>query len=551
MREAQRLKEQALQVNARRVGKPGSPTELIQLAMEDVTDERVARRLMQASEQRYRRLFESARDGILILDAGTMAIIDSNPYMSELLGYTNEEFREKQLWEIGLFKDKAESEAAIEILREKGYVRYEDLPLQSDKGHVQEVEFICNVYTEAGRQVAQCNIRDITERKQMERQIQDQARALADASQRKDEFLAMLSHELRNPIAPIFSALHLIGQQGGENDVQREARCVVERQVRHLSRLVDDLLEVSRITTGQIRLHLERVDINGIVRRSIERVEPLIKRREQALTVSLAGDLLWLRVDSGRLEQVIGNLLDNASKYTEAQGQIWLTVESEDDHAVIRIRDDGVGIAADLIPHIFDLFTQADKSLARSEGGLGIGLALVKNLVALHRGTVEAHSDGLGRGSTFVVRLPLADRTENPTEPAPPPPSATATEGLRILVVDDSQDSARMSAMLLRSWGHEVRVAHDGPSALERATGFRPEVILLDIGLPGMDGFEVARHIRHQPHLEGVRLVAVTGYGQDTDRRRSEEAGFDVHLVKPVEPAALQALLAGFKPAMD
>jgi len=344
------LNARRLHINARRIRKPGAPTALILLAIEDVTDERVSLRRMQASEQRYRRLFESARDGILILDAEKMEIIDSNPYMSELLGYTKEEFCEKQLWEIGLFRDKKESEAAIETLREKGYVRYEDLPLENAEGQVQEVEFICNVYTEAGHKVAQCNIRDITERKGLERQIHDQARALADTSQRKDEFLAMLSHELRNPIAPIFSALHLIGQQDNENEVQREARGVVERQVRHLSRLVDDLLEVSRITTGQIRLHLDRVSVNNIVKRSIERVAPLIKRREQELTVSLSDDVLWLHADSGRLEQVIGNILDNASKYTEVGGLIWLTVESVDNHAVIWIRDNGVGIAAPCFP---------------------------------------------------------------------------------------------------------------------------------------------------------------------------------------------------------
>ncbi len=542
-----RLNARRVRINARRVRKPGAPTELILLAIEDVTDERLARRLMQASEQRYRRLFESARDGILILDAGTMGIIDANPYMSELLGYSKEDLCEKQLWEIGLFQDKAESEAAIETLREKGYVRYEDLPLESDEGDVQEVEFICNVYTEDGREVAQCNIRDITERKRLERQIHDQARALADASQRKDEFLAMLSHELRNPIAPIFSALHLIGQQGSENEVQREARGVIERQVRHLSRLVDDLLEVSRITTGRIRLHLERVDVNGIVTRSLERVQPLIERREQELTVSLTDDILWLDADSGRLEQVIGNLLDNASKYTKARGRIWLTVESVDHHAVIRIRDNGIGIVDALLPHLFDLFTQADKSLDRSEGGLGIGLALVKSLVALHRGTAEAHSDGIGHGSEFVVRLPLAPKKAVPG-PAPTQPPTTNGAPLRVLVVDDNQDMARMSAMLLRSWGHDVRVAHDGPDALERAAGFHPHAILLDIGLPNMDGYEVARHLRQNPHVETVKLVAVTGYGNDDDRKRSQEAGFDHHLVKPVEPADLRTLLAGFKP---
>ncbi len=533
-----------MRLNARRVRKPDDHSELILLAIEDVTDARIAQRRVRDSEQRYRRLFESARDGILILDAGTMTIVDANPYMSELLGYSHEEFEGKQLWEIGLFQDKAESEAAVRTLREVGYVRYEDLPLESEAGVVREVEFVCNVYEEDGRQVAQCNIRDITERRRLERQIHEQARALADAGRRKDEFLAMLSHELRNPMAPIFNALQLIGQLNGENVLQREARGVIERQVRHLSRLVDDLLEVSRITTGRIRLHIERVDLNGVVRRALERAQPLIDRREQRITVSLPDRVLWLRADAARLEQIVGNLLNNASKYGQVGGHIGLTIESEGGHAVLRVRDDGIGMAPDLVPHIFDLFTQADKSLDRAEGGLGIGLALVKNLVELHRGAVEAFSAGTGRGSEFVVRLPLASGDEVPLTPAPAqPPTATAAP-LKVLVVDDSEDATRMSAMLLRSWGHEVRVAHDGATALERAAGFYPHVILLDIGLPGMDGYEVARQVRQTPHLEDVRLVAVTGYGQETDRQRSQEAGFDVHLVKPVESADIKAMLA-------
>lgn len=537
-----------MQLNACRVREPGGQSELILLAIQDVTGGQIAQRRLEASEERYRRLFESARDGILILDAGTMAVIDANPYMSEMLGYSREEFVGKELWEIGLFRDKSESEATVRQLREEGYVRYDNLPLKSQSGKVQEVEFVCNVYEEDGREVAQCNIRDITERRRLERQVQEQTRELAAAGRRKDEFLAMLSHELRNPMAPIFNALELIGQQGGENELQREARGVIERQVRHLARLVDDLLEVSRITTGRIRLHKERVDVGVVVRRALERVQPLMERRGQTVALSLPEDVVWLDADATRLEQVVGNLLNNASKYTEPGGHVWLGAEQVDGHAVLRVRDDGIGMPPDLVPHIFDLFTQADTSLDRSEGGLGIGLALVKNLVGLHRGSVEARSDGIGRGSEFVVRLPLASASASLAEPDLPEPTAE-TDLLRVLVVDDNTDAARMSAMLLRTWGHEVRTADDGPAALDRAAGFRPDVILLDIGLPDMDGYEVARHVRQNPLHSDVRLVAVTGYGQDSDRRRSEEAGFDVHLVKPVEATDLKELLAGIHPA--
>ncbi len=535
-------------VNALRVRNSGNHSNLILLAIEDVTQRKRSEADLQVSEIRYRRLFESARDGILILDAATMKIVDSNPYMHEMLGYSHEQFLGKELWEIGLFQDKSESQIAVQTLRETGYVRYEDLPLESEHGKVQDVEFICNVYLEGGHEVAQCNIRDITQRKQMERQIREQARELAQASRRKDEFLAMLSHEFRNPMAPMFNALQLMGQEKGENELQREARGVIARQVRHLSRLTDDLLEVSRITTGRIGLHLERIDVNGIVQRAVERLQPNIERRQQELSVTLAEGVIWLEADGARLEQVIGNLLNNASKYNNPNGRIWLTVVSQDHHAIVRVKDNGIGMSSELLPDIFDLFTQADKSLDRAEGGLGIGLALVKSLVELHRGTVEVQSEGIGRGSEFIVRLPMASDGHARQEPTSTQPKATASESLRILVVDDNVDAAKMCAMLLRTWGHEVRTAHNGPDALQRATGFHPQVILCDIGLPNMDGYEVARHIRQKPHLEGVRLVAVTGYGQDTDKQRSEEAGFDHHMVKPVESADLKDLLAGIHP---
>jgi PAS domain S-box-containing protein len=545
-----RIGARVMRLNARQVHGVRDYSKLILLAFEDVTAGREAAKQIENSEQRYRRLFESARDGILILDSPSMVIVDANPYMSELLGYSKEELCGKHLWEIGLFQDKFESEAAIQTLREKGYVRYEDLPLESEEGVVREVEFICNVYQEGDQQVAQCNIRDITDRKHMERQIHDQARALADAARRKDEFLAMLSHELRNPMAPIFSALHLLGRQNGESELHREARSVVGRQMRHLKRLVDDLLEISRISTGRIRLQPERVEVNALVRFAAERIEPGIRRRQQTLSISECDESLWLVADATRLEQVLANLLENASKYTDAGGSIWLSVDSEAGHAVIRVRDDGIGVSQELLPHLFDLFTQADKSLDRSDGGLGIGLALVKSLVELHRGTVKAHSNGAGRGSEFTVRLPL----ESGLSALPHEESAAASEvvtaGLSILVVDDNQDAAKMSAILLRSWGHDVRVAHDGLEALERATRFLPQVVLLDIGLPNMDGYEVARNLRQDPRLQNLTIAAITGYGQDEDRTRSRDAGIDHHLVKPVEVSDLKSLLADIQTAV-
>ena len=534
--------QKAMLLNSRRIRQAGRHSDLIPPATAHVTETRLTQQALAVSEVRYRRLFESARDGILILDAASMRIIDSNPFMHELLGYDRDQLDGKQLWEIGLFKDKSESQAAVRALRKDGYVRYEDLPLESAGGIVQEVEFICNVYLEDNCEVAQCNIRDITERKQMERQLHEQAKLMADANRRKDEFLAMLSHELRNPMAPIFNALHLIGLSGQENEIQRDARGIIERQIRHLSSLVNDLLDVSRISTGKIRLHLERESIKGIVERAVERLRPTIERRQQDLTVSVPDGVLWLVADAGRLEQAVGNLLDNASKYNDSGGGIWLTVEQEGAQAVIRVRDNGVGMDAKLLSHVFDLFTQADRSLNRAGGGMGVGLALVKNLVELHRGSVEARSEGLGNGSEIVLRLPIAGKDGVAHEPPTPLPQEP-TSALRVLVVDDSVDSARACAMLMRAWGHDCCLAHDGAEALRQAVDYHPHVILLDIGLPVVDGYEVARRIRSVQSLDGVRVLAVTGYGTDSDRRLTKEAGFDAHLIKPVDPDSLRAAL--------
>lgn len=373
-------------------------------------------------------------------------------------------------------------------------------------------------------------------------QMQEQAAALSDLHRRKDEFLAMLSHELRNPLAPIANAVQLLRLQKDESQLQQLARTIIERQVGQLTRLVDDLLEVSRITTGRIHLHQERVTLNGVVVNAVETVRPLIGHCRHALKTSLSPQPILLYGDAARLEQVVVNLLTNAAKYTEVGGHIWLSVQQEGDEAVLRVRDTGVGIAPELLPRIFDLFTQAERSLDRSEGGLGIGLCLVQRLVELHRGRVEAYS-ALGQGSEFVVRLPVM-ATSVPQLSATTTEAAQPTASLRVLVVDDNVDAAQSLAMLLRASRQEVRTAHDGPTALEAALAYRPDVVLLDIGLPGLNGYEVAKRIRQQPVLQNVVLVAMTGYGQETDQQRSQEAGFDHHLVKPADFGKVQKILA-------
>jgi PAS domain S-box-containing protein len=372
--------------------------------------------------------------------------------------------------------------------------------------------------------------------------------ALKEADRRKDEFLAMLAHELRNPLAPVLNALHLLTMPGADAAVVGRARDVMKRQVHHLVRLVDDLLDVSRIMRGKIELRKEPVDLADVVARAVEAAQPVIESRGQELTVRLPPEPVRLEADPVRLAQVVGNLLNDSAKFTAGAGRIELTAAREGEEVVVRVRDTGVGIPTDLLPQVFDAFVQADRSLDRSQGGLGIGLTLVRRLVELHGGRVEAHSAGPGRGSEFVVRLP-----------ALPPQAAGARAGAggrgaeaapavprrRVLVVDDNANTADSLALLLRLAGHDVRVAHDGSSALEAARAERPDAVFLDLGMPGMDGYEVARRLRQESGLEGVRLVALTGWGKDEDRRRTREAGFDQHLVKPADLPAVQAVLAG------
>jgi PAS domain S-box-containing protein len=375
--------------------------------------------------------------------------------------------------------------------------------------------------------------------------IDDRKRAedgLRDADRRKDEFLAMLAHELRNPLAPIRNAVTMMALAEDDREAQRWSREVIDRQVQHLSSLVDDLLDVGRITQGKITLTKAPLSVRTFLTAAVEASHPLIAARKHRLEVALPEEMLWVEGDPTRLAQVISNLLNNAAKYTPEGGHIRLSVGRDGDEAVIRVKDSGEGIAPEMLPRVFDLFSQASQSIDRSEGGLGIGLTLVKRLVEMHGGTVEARSDGLGHGSEFVVRLPLL-RSEVPVTPPPGGEAPGPGRPRRILVVDDSRDSADTLARLLRRLGHEVEVAYEGPSAYAAAVALVPDIVLLDIGLPGMDGYEVARRLRAEPSLDGVCLVALTGYGSEADRRRSTAVGFDTHLVKPVEFGALRRLL--------
>jgi PAS domain S-box-containing protein len=533
-------------LNARRIRRDHlpEPRDRILLAIEDVTERRQAEERMAASELHYRRLFETARDAILILDGDTGKIIDANSFMSELTGYDQDYFLGKELWQIGLFEDIEASQRAFQELQREEYIRYQHLPLRTRDGRQVEVEFISNVYQVDGQRITQCNIRDVTERQRMEREIQQQAHELVDLDRRKDEFLAMLSHELRNPLAPIANALQLLRLGQGDASIQQEALDTLDRQVATIARLVDDLLDVSRVTTGRIQLQQTDVDLNALVRGAADPFRTQMAERQQEFSVSLSGTPLWVHGDPTRLEQVVVNLLSNSLKYTPEGGQVWLTVVEEGNEAVIRVRDSGKGIEASLLPHIFELFSQGERGLDRQQGGLGIGLPLVKSLVEMHGGTVTAQSEGHSRGSEFVVRLPA---TSSPVPQAVASLEVTtepAARSLRVLLVDDVADTRIVFGRLLEILGHQVRTAGDGPSALEAALEFRPDMVLLDIGLPGMDGYEVVQRMRQEPALQNVVLVAVTGYGQQSDRQRSEEAGFEHHLVKPPDIDTLQQLLA-------
>jgi signal transduction histidine kinase/CheY-like chemotaxis protein len=372
------------------------------------------------------------------------------------------------------------------------------------------------------------------------RQHEQAAKRLAAADQAKDDFLAVLSHELRNPLGAIQIAAQTIRLGQASQPAVQRATEVVDRQVKHVARLLDDLLDVSRITRGRIELRKSPVYLATVVAGALDTSRALIEARGHALTISLPEEPVRLEADPTRLEQIVTNLLDNAAKYTPPQGHIAVTATREEHDLVLRVRDTGIGISSAMLPHVFDLFTQGDRSLAHSQGGLGIGLTLVRKLVDLHGGTVTVHSEGLGRGSEVAIRLPLGTPFQAPSEPA----IARRGPSRHILVIEDNPDAREMLRILLEVDGHRVEVAEDGRQGVKMARSSRPEVALVDIGLPGLDGYEVARQMRALLGRQ-VRLVALTGYGQPEDRRRAAEAGFDAHLIKPVSAEQIEEILEG------
>ena len=384
----------------------------------------------------------------------------------------------------------------------------------------------------------------LAERARVEEALREANARLADADRRKDEFIAILSHELRNPLAPICYALPLV-RRDELDESGRRAIAVIERQVNHLTRLVDDLLDVSRITRGKIELRQEHVSLGSVLTSAVEAASPAVAAGRHTLKLSVPDEPIWLQADPARVAQIVTNLLNNSAKYTPRGGQITLETTREGREAVVRVRDTGIGIPSDALPRLFEMFHQVTARADKSAGGLGIGLSLVKRLVEMHGGSVEVYSAGVGQGAEFVVRLPIADEVE-----APEVRQETHAPGggrrLKVLVVDDNADLVDMLAAVVANLGHDVRKALDGRTALSAATVYRPDVVLLDLGLPVMNGIEVARELRRSPNGGGLRLVALTGWGQPEDRRQTGEAGFDEHLTKPTDPKTLAALLARF-----
>ena len=522
---------------------PG-PTRIV-IVHDNITERKLAEEALRASEAFSRSILENSPDCVKVLDAeGRVVDINANGRcLMEIDDFATVEGRPWcELWPA---EGLSEILAAIGAARSGGTGRFQRY-CPTAKGTPKWWDVIVAPIRDAEGEVVRfvSVSRDVTERKLDELKLREQTVALAEADRRKNEFLAMLSHELRNPLAPIANALHLVKLQPDNRAVRERAHRLIERQVAQMTHLIDDLMEVSRITSGRVQLRRELVDLNAVVDRAVETAYPLISSHKHELDVARSPGPYWVHGDLARLEQVVVNLLTNAAKYTADGGRIRVSVRREGDACVLRVQDTGVGIAPELLPHVFELFTQADRALDRSQGGLGIGLALVKSLTELHGGRAEATSTP-GSGSEFVLHLPAVAPPPPPT-PAPPTRDvpAPAERSLRVLVVDDNIDAAESLAMLLQASGHDVRTAHTGPTGAEAALGYKPQAVLLDIGLPGLDGYQVAKLIRGHFDRGQTTLIALTGYGQETDREKSREAGFDHHLLKPADFDRVLEILA-------
>ena len=493
----------------------------------DVTEHR----RMERELMRLAAIVASSEDAIVGKDL-TGIISSWNAAAERMFGFTEAEAIGQSITIIIPEDRLVEEQGVLSHIHAGEMVRHFETVRRRKDGRLIDVSVsVSPIRTKTGEIIGASKIaRDITEQKRLQLALEESSRA-------KDAFLAMLGHELRNPLAPILTALQLMRLKGVTQ--AEDERAMIERQVKHVVTLVDDLLDVSRITQGKVQLHKRRLHLADAVAKAVEMASPLLDQRQHHLTIDVPREVpLEIDGDLERFAQVIANLLNNAAKYTEVGGRISIIGAIADERVTLRVRDDGIGISEDMLPRVFDVFTQEGQAIDRAHGGLGLGLAIVRSLIELHGGHVLARSQGTGFGAEFEIRMPRAALApESPTDIEAPvlrllPGRKT---GWRVLVVDDNHDAARLLAESLTHHGHAALVALDGPSALRVAQDFEPHIALLDIGLPGMDGYELAGRLRQTPGLGDVRLIAVTGYGQESDRRRSAEAGFDTHLVKPID----------------
>jgi PAS domain S-box-containing protein len=517
-------------LNARKLQREADQEAMILLAIEDVTGRSRMTKALMASEIQYRRLFEAAQDGILILDKETGAIIDVNPFLLDLLGYSHAELLGKRPWDIGLLGDVEASQASFRELQEKGYVRYEDLPLETKDGRHVEVEFVSNIYRVNDHIVIQCNIRDITERKRVAEELSRAKEAAEEASRAKDRFIATLSHELRTPLTPVLATVAYVEMMPNlPAAVLRQQIVSIRRNVELEAQLIDDLLDVTRIGSGKLELHQEVLDIHTALRSALEVCQADVETKKLNVSLELGAEVHHVWADPARMQQVFWNLIKNAVKFTPAGGRISLrSADVGPGRVAIEVADTGIGIEPEVLPRIFDAFEQADRSITRRHGGLGLGLAIARMLVDLHGGTLTVTSGGRAGGSVFRVELETVAALTDENQPPDP-----ASAGLpKILLVEDNADTLRTMAMVLKSSGFDVRTATSVESALGALGGELFNLLVSDIGLPDGTGLDIMRHCRD--HL-GLKGIAFSGYASDRDVRESEEAGFSHHLAKPAD----------------
>jgi PAS domain S-box-containing protein len=496
-------------------------------------------------------VLESTLDAIITIDHRG-EIVEFNPGAEKMFGWPRSRAIGKPLVDLIIpssLKEKHRQGMMHYLTTGHGPILDQrlELPALRSDGAEFPVELAVTRISLAGPPMFTGYIRDITERKKLEDALRERAVQLSEVDRRKNEFLATLAHELRNPLAPIRNGVQILRLCHGDPQAMGQSLDMMERQLSQMVHLVDDLLDLSRVSRGTIELRKERIELAKVVEQAVEMSRPVVEQAGHDLAISLPPSPIYVDADLTRLAQVFSNLLNNAAKYTEPGGQIGLSVEQQDGEALVSVTDNGIGIPREMLPHVFEMFTPVNRNLERSQGGLGIGLSIVKKLVEMHGGSVEATSEGAGMGSRFIVRLPVVLSVVRQQVADDEPIRASARR--RILVVDDNRDAAISLAMILRLLGNESITAHDGLDAVRQAGAFRPEIILLDIGMPGLNGYDTARLIRAQPWGKHVLLVALTGWGQDDDRRKSEDAGFDAHIVKPIDTATLQKLLASSKVA--